>query len=275
MSLYIASLNSGSNGNCYYIGNGKEAVLIDGGISCRETEKRMARLSLSLKNVRALFISHEHTDHIKGVEVIAKKHGLPVYITEKTLAGCRLMLPREQVRVFAANVPVAVGRLSVMPFAKVHDAADPHSFVIEGNGVCVGVFTDLGMACENLVHHFNRCHAAFLEANYDSNMLEYGRYPVNLKNRIRGGKGHLSNEQALKLFRFHRSEKLSHLILAHLSEENNNPELAAGIFAPHANGVNIAVASRFAETALYHVVNNRAKEKDSITNPLATQATLF
>jgi phosphoribosyl 1,2-cyclic phosphodiesterase len=275
MSLYIASLNSGSNGNCYYIGNGKDAVLIDAGISCRETEKRMARLGLLMKNVRAVFITHEHIDHIKGVDVLAKKYNIPVYITDKTLSGCRLSLPKDLVKSFSADVPVMINKLYVTPFAKVHDAAEPHSFVVEGNGVSVGVFTDLGIACENLVYHFGRCHAAFLEANYDSNMLEYGRYPMHLKSRIRGGKGHLSNEQALKLFRFHRSEKLSHLLLAHLSNENNNPDLVAGLFTQHANGVNIVIASRFAETAVYHIVD-KARPQDSIAVPeLARQATLF
>lgn len=275
MSLYIASLNSGSNGNCYYIGNGKDAVLVDAGISCREIEKRMTRLGLSVKNVRALFITHEHTDHIKGVDVLAKKYNIPVYITDRTLAGCRLSLTKDLVKTFVADVPVAINKLSVIPFTKVHDAAEPFSFVIEGNGVNVGVFTDLGIACENLVYHFGRCHAAFLESNYDSNMLEYGRYPVHLKNRIRGGKGHLSNEQALKLFRFHRSEKLSHLLLSHLSHENNNPELVSGLFTQHANGVNVVIASRFAETAVYHIVDKTQKPDNIIVPELARQATLF
>lgn len=275
MSLYIASLNSGSNGNCYYIGNGKDAVLVDAGISCRETEKRMARLNLSMKNVRAVFITHEHIDHIKGVDVLAKKYNIPVYITDKTLAGCRLSLPKDQVKTFVASVPVVINKLSVTPFIKVHDAAEPHSFIIEGNGVCVGVFTDLGIACENLVYHFGRCHAAFLEANYDSNMLEYGRYPVHLKNRIRGGQGHLSNEQALKLFRFHRSEKLSHLLLSHLSKENNDPRLVSDLFEQHANGVHIAVASRFEETVVYHIIDKSSKQSNAAIPQPITQATLF
>ncbi len=273
MSLYIASLNSGSNGNCYYIGNSKDAVLIDAGISCRETEKRMARLNLSMKQVRAVFISHEHDDHIKGVTVLSKKYNLPVYITEKTLHSSRLLLGKELVKHFTAGIPVAVSKLSVVPFSKTHDATDPHSFVVEGNGVTIGVFTDIGAACDNVIHYFGRCHAAFLEANYDSNMLEYGRYPHHLKNRIRGGKGHLSNEQALKLFRFHKGEKLSHLILAHLSKENNNPELVNSLFGQHANGVHVTVASRFEETNVYHVTEKTLGQTEFF--PLAKQATLF
>ena len=113
MSLFITSLNSGSNGNCYYVGNAQEAVLIDAGISCRETEKRMKRLGLSMDLVKAIFISHEHGDHIAGVSVLAKKYRLPVYITQPTLNGGRLSLDKTQVKSFIAHKAVNIGTLSV------------------------------------------------------------------------------------------------------------------------------------------------------------------
>lgn len=253
MSLFITSLNSGSNGNCYYIGNDWEAILVDAGISCRETEKRMKRLGLSMHAVKAIFVSHEHIDHIRGIPVIAKKYRLPVYITAATLQHGGLALHPAQVVPFRAYEPVAVGGLSVTAFPKLHDASEPHSFVVSGNGVRIGVFTDIGAPCEHVVRHFCQCHAAFLEANYDEQMLEQGRYPYFLKNRIRGGKGHLSNTQALELFLAHRPSYMTHLFLSHLSKDNNNPALVHELFSKHANGTEIIVASRFEETAVYHV----------------------
>jgi phosphoribosyl 1,2-cyclic phosphodiesterase len=253
MALMVSSLNSGSNGNCYYIGNGEEAILIDGGISCREIEKRLKRLELSLKKVKAVFISHEHGDHIHGVAALCKKHGIAVYITEKTLNSSRLNLREDLIKSFSAFQPVCVGNLTVTGFPKRHDASDPHSFVITNSNIHVGVFTDIGSACENVIAHFQKCHAAFLEANYDEEMLEKGKYPYSLKNRIRGGYGHLSNRQALRLFRDYKPAFMSHLFLSHLSRENNSPELAAELFRKAAGKTEIIVASRHEETCLYKI----------------------
>jgi phosphoribosyl 1,2-cyclic phosphodiesterase len=263
MSLFISSINSGSNGNCYYVGNSKDAVLIDVGLSCREIEKRMLRAGLLIQKVGAIFISHEHIDHIRGVEVLSKKYNIPVYINEKTLQNGRIKLVDERVNSFSDEEVIAVGSLNVFPFFKSHDAADPYSFSVEGDGIRVGVFTDIGTVCEKLTSHFAQCHAAFLEANYDEDMLENGRYPVYLKNRIRSTHGHLSNAQALELFLSHRSENLSHLLLAHLSKENNSPELVQQLFDTHAGSTNIIVASRYEESAVYRVGKSSAEEEET------------
>ena len=213
MSLNFTSLNSGSNGNCYYVGTKTDAVLIDAGLSCREIEKRMKQLGLSMKTVKAIFVSHEHGDHIKGVSTLANKYNLPVYITSKTAKyGPRLI--GHLSKTFTANETVLIGDLLIKPFSKKHDAADPHSFTISYNEITVGVFTDIGKVCEEVIRHFKLCHAVFLESNYDAMMLENGRYPLHLKNRIRGGEGHLSNKEALDLFITHRSPFLSHLLLS-------------------------------------------------------------
>ena len=253
MSLFIASLNSGSNGNCYYIGNERDAVLIDAGISCRETERRMLRLGLSMKKIRAIFISHEHSDHINGVSVLSKKYGLPVYITPATLQRSGLQLDHQLVVSFTAYQPVFIGEISISAFPKFHDAAHPHSFIAESRGIKIGILTDIGSVCEHVIRHFAECHAAFLEANYDEELLENGRYPYHLKRRIRGGNGHLSNSQALDVFINHRSPQLSHLLLSHLSRDNNRPELVYELFSQHANGTEIIVASRYEESAVYHI----------------------
>jgi phosphoribosyl 1,2-cyclic phosphodiesterase len=206
MALVITSLNSGSNGNCYYVGNEREAVLVDAGISCRDIEQRMSNLDLAMERVKAVFISHEHIDHIRGVRVLAKKYQLPVYITPLTYKNARFHLEKKLQHSFKENEQVIIGGLTVTPFVKHHDAEDPYSFMVEGNGVRVGIITDIGIACEKVIHYFRQCHACFLESNYDERMLEEGDYPPRLKKRIRGGKGHLSNAEALKLFIHHRSD---------------------------------------------------------------------
>ena len=251
MPLYLTSLNSGSNGNCYYISNGVEAVFIDAGISCRETERRMIRLGLPIRHVKAIFITHEHTDHTRGAEVLSRKYGIPVYITGATYRHSRLNLAPHLMNHFSAGIPIDIGSLRVNPFPKWHDASEPHSFTVTTNGLTAGVFTDIGTACEHVVHHLGQCHAAFLEANYDEGMLERGRYPLYLKRRIRGDEGHLSNNQALDLFTTHRHDKMQLLVLSHLSAENNHPQLVHELFSLHANGTRIVVASRFEETEVF------------------------
>lgn len=256
MSLFITSLNSGSNGNCYYIGNNNEAVLVDVGISCRETEKRMKRLGLSIEKVKAIFISHEHSDHIRGLQVLASKFKLPVYITAVTLKNSGLILEENLVSTFDAYEDIIIGDLSITPFPKLHDASDPYSFIVSGNGIKIGVLTDIGSACTNVISNFKNCHAAFLEANYDEEMLEKGNYPYYLKNRISSDKGHLSNKQALEIFVNHKPAFMTHLLLSHLSKDNNCPVLVKDLFLKHAKGTDIIVASRYNETPVYRILGS-------------------
>lgn len=251
--LYIAALNSGSNGNCYYIGNEHEAILVDTGISCRETEKRMLRLGLSMAHVKAIFISHEHTDHVRGLATLSAKYNLPVYITQGTLNNCRFNIREDLIRLLYSTQTISVGSLSVTSFLKIHDASEPHSFMVSYEKTRVGVFTDIGTACEQLIFHFKQCHAAFLETNYDDDLLSKSPYPYFLKQRISGGKGHLSNKQALDIFINHKPPYMTHLLLSHLSKDNNNPELAHRLFSEHAGDVEIVVASRFVETEVYTI----------------------
>ena len=250
MSLFISSLNSGSNGNCYYIGNDKEAVLIDAGISCREIEKRMKRLGLSMSVVKAIFVSHEHGDHITGIPTLSKKYQLPVYITKNTLRSAFISIEKHLIRSFLPNKVITIGDLAVLAFSKSHDAIDPHSFIVSGKKVTVGVFTDLGFPCPNIIARFRQCNAVFLEANYCEEMLTNGGYPISLKKRISSDGGHLSNTQALELFTSHRGQQLSHLVLSHLSKNNNSPDLVSRLFNEKAGATKIIVASRYRESPL-------------------------
>lgn len=276
MPVYITSLNSGSNGNCYYIGNDNEAVLIDAGISCRETEKRMKKLGLAIQKVKAIFVSHEHSDHITGVPGISKKYQLPVYITNPTLASSGIPIEKHLVHSFLPHTPIAIGKLAVTPFPKFHDASDPHSFIVSGDSVNIGVFTDIGSPCKHVIKYFKQCNAAFLEANYCEDMLEKGTYPEHLKKRISSKNGHLSNAQALDLFLKHKGKYLNHLILSHLSKNNNSMKLVESIFNGHAGNVQITVASRYKETPLFTVNDfstHQAKRKTNVNEH--TQLTLF
>ena len=256
MSLQIASLNSGSNANCYYIGNSNEAVLIDAGLSCRETERRMDRLGLDISSVKAIFITHEHADHIAGLRVLSKKYRLPVYITNNTLRNCGFEIEKDLVCTFIHNESVSIGALSILPFSKSHDAHDPHSFIVSGNTVHVGVITDIGYACKHVIKHFRLCDAVFLESNYCEQMLLEGSYPLHLKKRISSRNGHLSNDQALELFLNHKPQNLQLLILSHLSQNNNHPEIVSKLFLEHAGGVKVVIASRYRETELFSIERN-------------------
>jgi phosphoribosyl 1,2-cyclic phosphodiesterase len=264
MSLFIASLNSGSNANCYYIGNSHEAVLVDAGLSCRETEKRMKQSGLSMDAVKALFISHEHTDHITGMPGISKKYQLPVYITGGTFDNCKMPVEPQLIHTFKHAKPVAIGNLLVTPFSKSHDAADPYSFMISGHGINIGVITDIGYACKRVIKYFQQCHAVFLESNYCEEMLENGSYPYHLKKRIRSDEGHLSNDQALELFRNYRSDDLRLLILSHLSKNNNRPELVEKLFNQHAGDTKIVVASRYTASPVFCIDGNIIKAVQKI-----------
>ena len=238
----------------------------------------MKRLELSMKKVKAIFVSHEHADHIYGVPRLSKKYQLPVYITESTHRESRLALSEGLIIPFRPYEPVSIGNLVITAFPKFHDAADPHSFIVSGNAVKVGIFTDIGEPCKHVIRHFEQCHAAFLESNYDEELLETGSYPTSLKKRIRDGRGHLSNKQALQLFMTHRPECMTHLFLSHLSWNNNSPRIVKELFTSVAGKTQIIIASRNRETKLYQIRNipgfrgKQAKGNDKVST---FQLTLF
>ncbi len=266
MSLYFTSLNSGSNGNAYYIANEQEAVLIDVGISCKLLEQRLQDIALNPSKIKAIFISHEHSDHIKGLIAFSNKYAVPVYGNAKTLQRCLGRTPA-LCRIIHNKEVVSIGSLNITAFSKRHDAIDPISYTVEHRETVVGVFTDIGKVCSNLSHHFSLCDAAFLESNYDDGMLHNGSYPSFLKQRITGGFGHLSNAEALAFFLEHRTERLQYLLLAHLSGSNNTPQLVEELFAPHHKNIHIKVASRQEAMPLIYVAARLQKRNAVLSKP--------
>lgn len=249
----ICAIASGSNGNCYYIGNGEDAVLVDAGISRRQVLERMAKSGLNANKIRAIFISHEHADHFRGVRVLSKKLGVPVYMTSKTWDRSWHPDRPEQVKVFSPGEVVKVGSFSIHTFLKNHDAAEPCSFRIEHEGMNVGVFTDIGAACNNVMEQVGLCQALFLESNYDERMLWDGPYPYHLKRRVASDHGHLSNLQASELLEKYHHPELKVVFLSHLSQENNRPDIAAAAFKTLESRFEVKLTNRYAAAEVYRL----------------------
>lgn len=252
--LEICALASGSNGNCYYIGNSEEAILVDAGLSFKQILKRMEQKSLDPGKLRALFVTHEHGDHVRGARVTSKKLDLPVYMTKGTYHSTFRNLKPLSFIALENNIPVKVGSFLVYPVLKNHDAAEPTSFRIEHKDRSIGVFTDIGSPCDNVKDHLGKCHALFLEANYDQQMLKEGSYPYHLKVRIDSPVGHLSNEQAFELLKEHAHPELRCVFLSHLSAENNKPELAAAAFKSLESRFQVKLTDRYAAGELLSIV---------------------
>ncbi len=242
--IEICALASGSNGNCYYIGNEYDAVLVDAGLSARQILMRMQDAGLDASKIRAIFISHEHSDHVRGVRVLSNKLGVPAWFSKGTLNSIPTTGRPSICSVFIPDKCLNINSFTIHPFLKNHDAAEPCSFRIEYDDWHVGVFTDIGEPCDRVKQHLKKCHAVFLETNYDEKMLWGGPYPYLLKRRVASSVGHLSNDQAFELVRDHAGPELVHVFLSHLSGENNVPEIAEARFRSLADRFRIGVTSR-------------------------------
>lgn len=249
--LEICAIASGSNGNCYYIGNEKDAVLIDAGISAKQIISRMHERGLKPGKVKAIFVSHEHSDHMKGVRGVNKKMNLPVYLTAKTYNGSYKNQRPESPKFFVPGDSIEVGEFSIHSFLKNHDASEPCSFRVQYQNKNVGVFTDIGEPCGNVISHLKQCDGLFLETNYDEKMLWEGRYPYFLKKRVASEVGHLSNNQAFDLLQNHAGENLKCVFLSHISKENNTPEIAMNSFISLSSRFDIKLTSRYEAGEVY------------------------
>ncbi|MDY6952899.1 MAG: MBL fold metallo-hydrolase [Thermodesulfobacteriota bacterium] len=223
----VCVLASGSKGNAVYVSNENTAILVDAGLSGSEIERRLRSRDIYPDSLDAIVVSHEHSDHIQGVGVLARRFGLPVHITAPTLAvaGHRLG-PLPEVRPFARGASFSIGTLGIHPFSLSHDAIDPVGFTIQGGAQKIGIATDLGIATQLVCHHLEGCTLMVLETNHDVGMLQEGPYPWEVKQRITSRLGHLSNEASRDLLEKVCHEGLAHVIAAHMSETNNEPERA-------------------------------------------------
>nr|MBP3599308.1 MBL fold metallo-hydrolase [Eubacterium sp.] len=231
MKLY--SIASGSSGNSIFVGSDKEnrGILIDAGISRKRIVDGLAAEQISMEQVEGIFITHEHADHICGLGPVLRKNAIPVYATERTIdyilqKGKCGKVDEELFQCIRPDQSIHVAGMEVMPFSISHDAADPVCYTVSEEGKKVAVATDMGEYTDYTISHLSDCDGALLEANHDINMLQVGNYPYPLKMRILGSEGHLSNDACGRMLRRLVHYKLKHILLGHLSKENNYPELA-------------------------------------------------
>jgi phosphoribosyl 1,2-cyclic phosphodiesterase len=228
--IEVCSLSSGSNGNCFFVRTGSERFLVDAGISCRQILQRLRSIGSDIEEISGIFITHEHSDHVRGLQVLLKRHNIPVYITEKTFWRTQLQMDERYLHFIAANDRVPINGTEIQSLSKSHDAVEPILFCIHYRGKKISIVTDAGHACSNVVSAIRDAHVVFIETNYDDDMLWRGIYPPYLKERVAGNNGHLSNIHAAELIYHHATPQLSHVFLSHLSENNNTPGIAMRTF---------------------------------------------
>ena len=229
--IRFASLASGSKGNCLLVEVGASRLLLDCGLAPRETARRLARLGLDPSDITGMIVTHEHDDHVGGVFAFASKHGIPVFLTHGTFraateAGKAGDAARVQVRIIDARSAFAVGGIQVLPYTVPHDAREPVQFVLSDGAFRLGVLTDIGAPTRHVEEALSGCDGLVLECNHDVGLLWESGYPKWLKQRISGPFGHLDNGRAGELLASLDRSKLQHVIGAHLSQQNNRPDLA-------------------------------------------------
>ncbi|HSW30758.1 MAG TPA: MBL fold metallo-hydrolase [Longimicrobiales bacterium] len=227
--MRVAVLGSGSSGNATLVCAGGTFLLVDAGLSARDLARRMASLGVAPAEVQAIVITHDHGDHTRGMGVFARHHGTPLHLTERTRDACaHLLRGGEKVRLYRPGHPFSVGHVRVEPFITVHDAADPVgvALVDERTGLRMGVATDLGRPTAQIRHALSGCDLLVLEANHDELLLASSPYPWSVKRRIASSHGHLSNHDAARFAVELLHPHLAAVVLAHLSDACNRPELA-------------------------------------------------
>jgi phosphoribosyl 1,2-cyclic phosphodiesterase len=234
MSVSVSLLASGSRGNSAVVASSTTRILVDAGISCRETFKRIRALGDKPEQFSAIVITHEHSDHVAGLQRLAQQLNVPVFLTAPTHHAWNKSVRDEEGKIpelpkvehFAAGRSFQVGDIAVMPFTIPHDAADPVGFTFGAEGVKIGFATDLGYMPVSVRDHLRGCDVLVMESNHDVEMLRSGPYPWSVKQRVMSRVGHLSNDALADFFSNGYDGFASYVVLAHLSEQNNHPEIA-------------------------------------------------
>lgn len=224
--LRFCVLASSSSGNCAFVSTGTTRILIDAGLSFKETAARLESIGERVQDINAILITHEHSDHVSGLPVLAKKLKVPIYMTRLTAPQIEWTTPEPPpVNDFQAGTRFRIGDLDIQSFTIPHDAIDPVGFTIFGGGAKIGIATDLGYIPDSLKVHLGDVDLLLLESNHDLDMLKVGPYPWSVKQRVMSRKGHLSNDMAADFLLDHLSPRASKVILGHLSEHNNHPAI--------------------------------------------------
>ncbi len=229
--MRLASIASGSSGNCIYVGSESTHILIDTGTSKKKIETGLHELGLTFSDIDGIFVTHEHSDHIAGLHTILKKNDIPVYATQGTIQGIHTSDKKHEMEdsefcTLCADEKITLKDLTIVPMRISHDANEPVAYRIRYGEKRVGIATDLGCYSDYTVECLKDMDALLLEANHDIRMLQAGPYPYQLKKRILGDRGHLSNEKSGELLCRLLNDHLKGIVLGHLSEQNNLPELA-------------------------------------------------
>lgn len=229
MTMRFCSLASGSSGNCHVVSDGKSYILIDAGLSGKEIEKRLKEVEVDPKNLSAIIVSHEHSDHISGVGILSRRYNIPIYANDGTWTGMISKIGKiaeDNIQCFTSNENFHIGEFNIRPYSISHDANDPVGFSIERNGKKISIATDLGYITDEIMEEARDSNLVILESNHDEEMLKAGSYPYSLKRRVLSNIGHLSNEAAGNAIVSLVNKNVGSILLAHLSLENNFPELA-------------------------------------------------
>jgi phosphoribosyl 1,2-cyclic phosphodiesterase len=227
--MRLIILGSGSSGNAIYIESGNTRVLVDAGLSAKETVRRMGEVGIDPARLSAIIITHEHSDHIKGVHIISKTAAVPVFASSATRAQCHFPRGGEGIvwgESISSSEPFQIGSLDFRPFAIPHDGVDTFALTVESERVKVGIATDLGYITRLVAERLRGCDLVVIESNHDLDMLKVGPYPWPLKQRIASKHGHLSNDETARWIREDFDGRAQYLVLAHLSRQCNHPELA-------------------------------------------------
>src|SRR5436305_13549163 len=260
--VIVAPLGSGSAGNSYYFESDGTSILVDAGFGPRETRRRLEQVGRDIEQLRAIVVTHEHYDHIRGAERIARKYGIPIYLTQGTLDASEIDRVETPTVVFRNDSTFAIGELEIHARRTLHDAADPACFVIEGrDGTRVGLASDLGYADDPVVQHLGHCDGLFFESNHDLDILRIGTYPWSLKRRIMSRFGHLSNDDSMLAVQRMLGADLKTLCMIHLSQKNNHEsivrDMANRLLTRTGAQLELSIARQFEATGTFEITRRR------------------